>query len=107
MSSRLNGTLVLFNLSFIMKSSLGEFCFRLLPYYPLGIVTCVLFILILFIISSCRIYEKKKGQIFLIIGAIEIPRNMKAASIVNEAYFDGHHKYFHFWGRFLYEKSKI
>lgn len=51
-----------------MKSSLGEFCFRLLPYYPLGIVTCVLFILILFIISSCRIYEKKKGQIFLIIG---------------------------------------
>ena len=60
--------LFLFNLSFIMKSSLGEFCFRLLPYYPLGIVTCVLFILILFIISSCRIYEKKKGQIFLIIG---------------------------------------
>ena len=52
----------------IMKSSLEEFCFRLLPYYPLGIVTCVLFILILFIISSCRIYEKKKGQIFLIIG---------------------------------------
>ena len=51
-----------------MKSSLEEFCFRLLPYYPLGIVTCVLFILILFIISSCRIYEKKKGQIFLIIG---------------------------------------
>ena len=51
-----------------MKSSLGEFCFRLLPFYPLGIVTCVLFILILFIISSCRIYEKKKGQIFLIIG---------------------------------------
>ena len=32
---------------------------------------------------------------------------MKVASIVNEAYFDGHRKYFHFWGRFLYEKSKI
>ena len=60
--------LFLFNLSFIMKSSLGEFCFRLLPYYPLGIVTCVYIILILFIISSCRIYEKIKGQIFLIIG---------------------------------------
>ena len=30
---------------------------------------------------------------------------MKAAS--NEAYFDGHRKYFHFLGRFLYEKSKI
>ena len=60
--------LFLFNLSFIMKSSLGEFCFRLLPYYPLGIVTCVHIIPILFIISSCRIYEKKKGQIFLIIG---------------------------------------
>ena len=26
---------------------------------------------------------------------------MKAASIVNEAYFDSHRKYFHFWGRFL------
>ncbi len=31
---------------------------------------------------------------------------MKAASIVNEAYFDGHRKYFHFWGRFLNKKVR-
>ena len=30
---------------------------------------------------------------------------MKAASIVNEAYFDSHRKYFHFWGRFLNRNS--
>lgn len=30
---------------------------------------------------------------------------MKAALIVNEAYFDGHRMYF--FGAFLYEKSKI
>ena len=51
-----------------MKSSLEEFCFRLLPYYPLGIVTCVLFYPHSFHHIILQDLRKEKGQIFLIIG---------------------------------------